>query len=425
MKAGVARVNITPDRPICMAGYSSRTAHSEGIYHDLFAKALFLQEGEEQALIITSDLIGFDRATCETIKEKLAARLALEPRQILLSASHTHTGPEIRIKGHKYVDAFDEEFATGLVERIVDVACEAASNPEPAHLAFSTVPCTLAVNRRLPTEDGVAMRPNPASVSDYEVAVVRVARPDDSPLAVLMSYACHPTTLGGYLIGADYPGYAQDLIEAEFEDCTALFIQGCGADQKPRHTDGKGFFKSGPHQVAQSIGEELGRAVLVALGGPATPMEGPLRCRLEEVSLPLQGTPTREEADQMTRNEDRFLASWGREMLRILDAGEDFMGARPFTIQTVSVGEFVLIGLSAEVCVTYAIRLKQMLRGRPCVVAAYTNGMIGYIPTAAMLEEGGYEATRSFYYDMMPAPYAPEVEELVYSKSLELLRMEG
>ncbi|MBN2309206.1 MAG: hypothetical protein JXR94_09565, partial [Candidatus Hydrogenedentes bacterium] len=69
MNAGVARIEITPDRPICLAGYAARTGLSEGMYHALYAKALVLEEQGVRAAIVTTDLIGFDRATCEAAKQ--------------------------------------------------------------------------------------------------------------------------------------------------------------------------------------------------------------------------------------------------------------------------------------------------------------------------------------------------------------------
>ncbi|MBN2309488.1 MAG: hypothetical protein JXR94_10985, partial [Candidatus Hydrogenedentes bacterium] len=238
---------------------------------------------------------------------------------------------------------------------------------------------------------------------------------------VLVCYACHPTTLGGYLVGADYPGFAQDAIEAEFDGCTALFMQGCGADQKVRHVDARGFFKSGPAPVAKSLGQELARAVLVALCGAGEPVAGAMALQLAEAELPLQAPPTREEAEKMAAHEDRFLAAWGREMMRIHDEGEAFMRAKPLTLQTLGIGDFALVALSGEICVGYALRLKKALAGRPCILAGYTNGMIGYIPTKSMMAEGGYEVNRSHYYNMTPAPYAEDVEDAICAKVGEML----
>lgn len=421
MKAGVARTLITPENPIALAGYAARSGPSKGVYHDLFAKALVLEEGDDKAVIITTDLIGFDPTTCQEVKTAISQLTGLAPQQVILSASHTHTGPEISIENKEHVESFDEVYVRALIAKIANAVNEACQRTEPVTLDFAKTSCTLAVNRRLPTPEGMAMRPNPAGISDHEVCVLRIRRSDASPLAILVSYPCHPTTLGDYLIGGDYPGFAQTAIETEFENCVAMFIQGCAGDQKVRHVDAKGGFKSGPYQAAESFGEELARAVLVALCGPTTPVAGDMTIKMSEVDLPFQAPPSRAEAEKMAASGDKYLADWGREMLRIMDSGEPFAKARAMTVQTLQIGYFALIAMAAEVCVGYSLELKRKYAGRPLIVSAYTNGMIGYVPTASMMPEGGYEVTQSHYYDLTPASFAPEIEQAIYTKVHELL----
>ncbi len=421
MKAGVARVNITPEHPIWMAGYAARTKPSEGKYHDLFAKALVLEDGDTRVAIITSDLIGFDPAQCDEVKSAIESATGLLPSQVILSASHTHTGPEIRPEGQHYVKEVDNRYAAELTQRIVVAVEEASRELEEITLDFSSAACTLTVNRRLPTDEGMVMRPNPEGVTDPNVSVVRALRGDGSPLAIIFSYPCPPTTLGDYLIGADYPGYAQDVIEEAFEGCTAMFMLGCAGDQKVRHVDGRGNFKSGPHQVAQSLGEELARAVLLAVGGKTTPVPGSIRMALDEVELPLQPPPTREEAERWLNDANQHRVEWAKEMLRLHEEGGEFQRSSAFTIQTLTVGDFALIGLSGEMCVDYSLRLKAELSPRPVLVAGYTNGMVGYIPTASMIPDGGYEVDGSYFYSLRPAPYAAEVEEDIVQKVRHML----
>ena len=425
MKAGVARMVITPDRPICLAGYAARTKHSEGVYHPLSAKALVLEEGDSRAAAITTDLIGFNRVACDEVKAAVAREAGLTPEQVVVSASHTHTGPEMRLGRPKYVDAFDEAYAKDLCRGLGPLVAEAANALEPATLDFATAPCTLGVNRRLKTDEGVAMRPNAAGPTDPEVCVLRARRADGSPLAVLMSYPCHPTTLGGYLVGADYPGFAQDAVEAAYDGCTALFMQGCGGDVKVRNVDGCGRFRSGPWEAAQSLGEELGRAALLALGGETRAVAGGLAVRLEEVELPPRDPPTRERAEEMAAHENPWFAKWGREMLRILDAGEAFDPSKTFTVHALTIGDFVLVGLSGEMCVGYSLRLKRDLAPRPAIIAGYTNGMIGYVPNRAIMDEGGYEVDQAYLYDLTPAPFAYEVEDVVCSRVCEIVGAMG
>ena len=83
------------------------------------------------------------------------------------------------------------------------------------------------------------------------------------------------------------------------------------------------------------------------------------------------------------------------------------------TIQTLTIGDFVLVSLAGEICVGYALRLKEELSPRLPLIAGYTNGMVGYVPTVDMMSGGGYEVDGAYRYDMVPAPYAPGVEERI------------
>lgn len=422
MKAGAARICITPEQPICLAGYAARTGLSEGVYHDIYLRALALEGDGGTFVLLTADLVGFDPHTCELVKQRIQERSGIPPHAVLLNASHTHTAPEIRIKGHKYVDLFDEAYSRDLVEKCAQVVAEAAARTVDVTLSYSKTSCALGVNRRLRTPSGTDMRPNPGGITDPEVTILRVDRDDKTPLAVVFSYPCHPTSIGGPLIGGDYPGFAEARIESSYLDCTALFVQGCGGDQKVRNVDGRGAFKSGPVEDVRSLGEELARAVLLAVGAGGAPVDGPLVARMENVALPLQEPDLALAAQMLESGGNKFLVEWGREMLRIRDEGGEFLKTRELTVHTLSIGDFVLVGLGGEICVGYSLRFKRELAPRPCIIAGYSNGMIGYIPTASMMPEGGYEVNGSYYYDMMPAPYAPEVEEIVCAKVHEMIK---
>ena len=93
-QAGVARVKITPPQPFWMSGYAARTHPSDGLYQDLWAKALALRDGEgHQAVLVTTDLIGLPRALSDEVAERVRRRFKVEREALVLSSSHTHCGP--------------------------------------------------------------------------------------------------------------------------------------------------------------------------------------------------------------------------------------------------------------------------------------------------------------------------------------------
>ena len=96
-KAGVARARITPDESMWLAGYGSRTNASQGKIHDLWIKALALEDANgRRAVVLASDLLGFPRNMSDPICAALRDLHGLERERVMLSASHTHSAPVLR-----------------------------------------------------------------------------------------------------------------------------------------------------------------------------------------------------------------------------------------------------------------------------------------------------------------------------------------
>ena len=94
---GTARVKITPEKPLWLAGYGHRDRPAEGTLHELWVKVLALQAPDgKRAVLVTSDLLGFPQGMAATICDELQHRCCLERSQIMLTSSHTHTGPVLR-----------------------------------------------------------------------------------------------------------------------------------------------------------------------------------------------------------------------------------------------------------------------------------------------------------------------------------------
>ena len=95
-KAGLGRTAITPRSPIWMSGFAARTHASEGVMHDLWAKALALEDSDGgRVVIVTTDLIGLPHEISDDVAAQLMKKYALERSQILFNSSHTHCGPVV------------------------------------------------------------------------------------------------------------------------------------------------------------------------------------------------------------------------------------------------------------------------------------------------------------------------------------------
>src|SRR4051794_20461871 len=207
-KAGVARADITPKEPMWMAGYASRNHPSEGAVHPLWAKALALQDtAGKKAVLVTLDLCGIGRDLSNLVRDAAQKRHGLRRDQIVVSCSHTHSGPVVGtnlITMYKIDDAQRAkiaDYARFLESSLGDVIDRALAGLEDAHLAWETGGCDFAVNRRNNPERNVGELRRKMALAgpvDHDVPVLRLRGSDGKARAIVFTYACHCTVLDGY-----------------------------------------------------------------------------------------------------------------------------------------------------------------------------------------------------------------------------------
>ncbi|HKJ66551.1 MAG TPA: neutral/alkaline non-lysosomal ceramidase N-terminal domain-containing protein, partial [bacterium] len=144
-KAGTARVDITPDSPMWMAGYAARTRPAEGTLQRLWAKAVAIEDASgERGVLVTTDLLGFPRSVSDTIRSRLQERLRLSRAQIILNSSHTHSGPVLRDGMYHIYPVGEEEirrierYTVWLEDQIGRLVERAIQQLEPAQIRFGT-----------------------------------------------------------------------------------------------------------------------------------------------------------------------------------------------------------------------------------------------------------------------------------------------
>ena len=226
-KAGAASAVITPEQPLRMRGYAARKKPAEGTEQDLFAKALAIEDGNGQRVVLlTMDLIGVLGPLRKDVAGEVQSKYELPDHALLMNASHTHCGPAY---GRDEAKPYFNKLSDTLV-RLVGRALESL---EPAKLTYGHARCGLAMNRRTPTKDGYRNHPNPDGPVDHSVPVLSVQDPEGQRRAVLFGYACHNTTMGFRRWLGDYAGFAQEYFQQDHSGVTAMFLTGCGADQNP------------------------------------------------------------------------------------------------------------------------------------------------------------------------------------------------
>jgi hypothetical protein len=414
--AGSAKVAITPTESIWMAGFGARDHPSEGVLHDLWAKALVLQDpGGQRAALVTLDVCGIDRALSLDIRERIKERHGLERAEVVLACSHTHSGPVV---GKNLITMYPldtvqrervAEYSTRFRDRVVEVVGEAIARNEPVTLAWDVGRCSFAVNRRNNDQAKVPeLREQLALVGpeDHDVPVLRATGRDGTIKAVAFGYACHCTTLSYYMLNGDYAGFAQIAIEKMYPGSVALFWAGCGADQNP--------LPRGTPELAERYGEELARSVELVLAGPMKPVRGALRVADEEISLAFGEIPAREDWVRRASSENRFEAARAKALLETIERDGGLSSTYPYPVQIWRFGDsFDWVFLGGEVVVDYAHRIKRNLGSDRTWVAGYCNDVMAYIPSLRVLKEGGYEGGGAMVYYGLPASWSEKVEEQV------------
>lgn len=409
---GLARLDITPTEPVWLTGYGNRDRKSEGVYQPLLAGAVYLEGETDTALLMTADHIGYGPAYSDMAKAEIAQATGLMPRQIVLTATHTHCAPFFSpwiMPGQ-----VEPGYAAFLLERLVETAVRARANAEPGRIAWSRGRSAFGVNRRRPDgKGGVVFAPNPDGPIDRDLDTLWFYGEKDRPLGSLTVYGCHPTSLGGYQIGGDYPGFLCRALEEE-TGAPALFATGCAGDVRPWYnTGGEGFARPTFDELEQA-GRAVAAEVLESTSDRHELAADGLGIDTAFHPLPYSALPDAETiAAAAEDNENPRRRDWGR-LLQRQSAGGPLPPACPHEVQLLRLNPgFQMVFLGGEILSEIGLHLKEALRPAETVTVAYANGLIAYVPSAATYDLGGYEVDGSYMYFLRPAPFAKDAEDRI------------
>jgi hypothetical protein len=413
MRLGIGVRDITP--PVgstTLAGWSSRGGKlSEGKYDELTVRSVALSCQGRKGLLVTLDLLGLNRKLNDEISARLSEEFNIPSHRILITSSHTHSGPP-----SGYIDAPllkwlpEGDYPELLSNAVVDSCREALDDLETCQLYLGRGKCNVGINRRRLKDDRAYLAPNEEGIRDDEVIAIKVTRKDGTVKAILFHYACHPTTVYSNYITADYPGEAKRVIERELgEGPVAIFLQGCCGDVRPRLIDGERF-RSGTIEDSRRFGEELGLEVVKLCQSDPIKLSSHFSSSLKEVELPFAEPLSQEEIREKLASGNEREQRWAQVQLEYGDAAPTSV---PFRIQRFNLAkELSLVALEGEVCVGYQIMTKALSDAKLNLAVGYSNGCIGYVPTAQIIGEGGYEGTSLRDWGA-PAVFSTEIENIL------------
>lgn len=410
-KAGLSKAIITPEKPMWMAGYASRTSPSKGKYQELWAKALILEDTQgSMVLLLTADILGFPKKMSDRIRNQLHQKYGLEKSQIILNGSHTHSGPVLEnalydiypLDGEQL--ALIKSYSAWLEKKVLELAGEAIDNKQAARLSSANGVTRFQVNRRNNSEQHLIYQTGLTGPNDYAVPVIKIEDEAGKLTGIVFGYACHPTVLNHDSWSGDYPGYAQEELEKIYPGVTAMFFQGASGDQNPlpRRT----------LPLAKQYGKSLAAAVERVLEEDMSPLSSDIRSAYVEIDLPLSPAPETSSLTRMVNEESGYIKRWAERMLTEGTQGKSPISTYPYPLQIWRLGQQTIFNMGGEVTVAYANALKGRY-GQDAFVMAYSNDVMGYIPSEIILEEGGYEGYSSQMVYGLPSPWEKGIESRI------------
>ncbi|GIW93962.1 MAG: hypothetical protein KatS3mg110_2003 [Pirellulaceae bacterium] len=412
-RAGVARVDITPDYPIRLNGFGFRRAESEGIYQRIWAKAIAIQYRDDPPVVLVAlDSLGIRESMVNEVARRLAADTPIRRDRLAVTFTHSHTTPKVNGASDTIFSspippehqAHIDRYTGELTDALEKVCREALASLAPARLRWATGQVTFARNRR-----------TPGGPVDHSLPLLVIYGEDGAIRAVLATYACHCVTLSHNQIGGDWAGYAQEFIERKFPGVVGLVSIGCGSDANP-----DSGVTGDKVDVARAQGTQIADEVERVIKAGLLPVEGPITAQLAYVDLPLEEPPSREQLQTLAA-QSGAAAYNARFQLERLERGEKLLETIHYPVQSFSFGRSLhMVFLAGEVCVDYAIKLRKELDSSRLWIYGYSNDFCAYIPSERLLREGGYGGGSEIVYFALPSKFRPGIEQEIIDTVLSV-----
>ena len=376
LTAGVGRVDITPNEPVVLAG-SPTPKKSSSVNTRLYVKALVLSAGGRKLAIVTLDALKYPVNLVVQARGQIERTTGIPAGNVIICASHTHSGP---LWGY-YKDK--------LVTSITEAVALAARDLTPCRIGTSNGKAEgVAENRRV-LKDGQAwnrwqLAPSEAhkypaeGPADPTFDVLALAGQDGRFKAVVYNFACHAANERASVVSADYPGDVQQYVEKHLGyEATTFFLTGACGDVNPIYSVSRDVF-----------GEKLGAEILRCLG------------QLKFIARPVPWIETREEAmpgrEHPEFREEEIALKWPGQLEHYRATFDDMKNrekpAYQYFFTGIRIGDdFAIVTNANELFCGIGMSIKERSPFKYTMVAEQTNGAHGYVPTRKAFDGGGYE----------------------------------
>ena len=382
LKAGAAKVDITPPISVPLGGYADREGPATGIRDPLYAVTIVFDDGDNRTALVTLDTLQVMEKDGDAFRKAVKETTGIPSDHIIFNTSHTHGSPWLYT---------DEAYNREVTAKVAGAVSMAAESLRPVSLGYGEGVIDFNINRRCIDADGKCHSGlNPDGICDHRVKVLRIDDGNNAePMAIIMHAVCHANVFRGANteITADFPGAAKAFVERNFGGkTTAMFLQGCSGDVRA-NLPSIGGWKSSIDDFGRSGGEIDMMWCGWSLGAEAVRVAAKLRVR-----------------EQVEQRADSYRISAAHSILQVT-ADENKLdqalykrdrienGKIVFPVKAIRIGDIWFVGLPGEPMGEYALDIeKDMAKLGNVFVLGYTSGDVGYFPRAHMFEEGGYEA---------------------------------
>ena len=427
LRTGFARLDVTPPLGLSLAGYFE-DRRADGILDPIQLNAVALSHGEDTLLMIAADLISMDAAQSEKIRTLIAKESGIPADAVAINCLHQHT--TIRV-GAGLFGVRDGAYLEVLYRKFADVARLALADLRETRMELGECPTAepLSFIRRFRMKDGtVATNPygrvaeidHPVGEADNIVRLLRFRREGGKDIA-LVQFCTHPDVIGGTKFSADWPGFVRRYVENDLADVQCVLFNGAQGDTN--HIDPYHIQKWREDRLGFS--DRMGRVIADAV---CALWEKTAPCAVDGLTFAAAEVAVKTRTDGEERYEEMkaFYAAYEAGTLgrraNIAELGEArrIMGIRTapiysyVTLTVFGIGDVLFVGFGGEPFTEYMHRLRREVPCAMLLTGCNTNGSVGYLPTKAAFEEGGYESRGT--------AFVPELEELVIAKALELIQ---
>jgi neutral ceramidase len=419
LRAGAATANITPPLGAPIVG-NWNTPNASHIHDDLHVRSLVLDNGERRIAIAVCDNLYMDQVVYDQARKRLSEITGMPPEHMLMASTHAHSAPNARqpncLKTREQLTSYQQFVA----DRIVDSVQCAINNLEPAEIGWgSGEEPSQVFNRRwhmsdpslmvspFGDQDQVRMNPprnhaallEPAGPTDPEIVFLSIRSLDQRPIALLANYSLH--YVGGVPSGhvsADYFGAfadrIQQLLAADHLDPPFVGILSNGTSANINNIN---FRKPSPkrppyeqiHRVANAVAAEVYRALQTVEYHGQAKLDGRLSTLTLDVRKPEEATvqwahAILDKPEQETKLKERIYARRSLTLHKSPDQVD-------VQLQSPRIGDVGIAGIPFETFVETGLRLKEEGSLPVTFTISLSNGGLGYLPTPAQHELGGYE----------------------------------